>query len=391
MKNLHYLFLLSFALSILSCSGKKEEVKPTTSLSEQNFEFKIYDSLVVDYLGNLALMDISPDGNTFLLQDNNTQTMIVSDKSGKLLHQYKLSGEGPNEFKENPLGKAKYLNDEEFVIPTTGGIYRYSIDGKLQKEYELDFTSAPQLIVGSADNLIIGDGQLYTTIPGRGSDEYAPVGIEFQEKSQQLEVLDLATSKYSPAISFPKTSKFNSTEKAYPGLSSYANIGLLEDTLYLNFRNEPKIFAYPISDLENLAVTKSIPLPSFIEIEPKDDKAPTSFELKDIFVGTINRIIPIGNNQFLIDYLSGLTDEEFNEAMDIVNGDVNNLWGEAAKLNSGGLVLFNGSEISQSIHIPEILGNLNKYLSKEEVWFSLNFSKAENDYSVIYKTRLVAK
>ncbi|REG90559.1 hypothetical protein [Algoriphagus antarcticus] len=293
MRYITRLFFFTFTLSILACSGEKEETKAATPIAEQSFEFEIYDSLVVDYLGNLALMDISPDGNTFLLQDGNTNTFLLSNESGELLNQYKLRGAGPNEYNENPLGKAKFLNDREFLIPTTGGIYSYDIDGKLEKKYDLDFKCAPQLLIGGADNLMVNGNQIYTTTPGRGTDEYGSLGIEFQEKSQQIEILNLENEKYSPAIPFPTTSKFNSKEKAYPGLSFYTNISLRADTLYLSFRNEPKIFAYHISDLEKLASTKTIPFPTFREDEPKDDKTPDSFDIKDIFVGTINRVIPM--------------------------------------------------------------------------------------------------
>jgi hypothetical protein len=63
----------------------------------------------------------------------------------------------------------------------------------------------------------------------------------------------------------------------------------------------------------------------------------------------------------------------------------------AEELNNGGMILFDGESISPIIEKPEILGFIYKVVSKEEIWFSLNFSKAENDYSVIYKTRLVQK
>ncbi|REG90558.1 hypothetical protein [Algoriphagus antarcticus] len=92
-----------------------------------------------------------------------------------------------------------------------------------------------------------------------------------------------------------------------------------------------------------------------------------------------------------MDYLSGLTDEQYNQANANAGEEMSKLWGETEKLNEGGTVLFDGKEISQLITKPEILGNLNKYISKDEIWFSLNFSEAEKDYSVIYKTRLVAK
>ncbi|MAN88274.1 MAG: hypothetical protein CL555_16125 [Algoriphagus sp.] len=93
----------------------------------------------------------------------------------------------------------------------------------------------------------------------------------------------------------------------------------------------------------------------------------------------------------MISYLPGLDDETANQIISEAGSDFKKMFDEAGKLNKGGLVIFDGKSISKLIEIPEILGNLNKVNSREEIWFSLNFSEAENDYSVIYKTRLVNK
>lgn len=82
MRNHKYLYLLPFAFCLIACSGEKEETTISTPLEEQNLEFEIYDSLVVDYLGMLSMMDISPDGNSILMIDMNTDTIFVTGKSG---------------------------------------------------------------------------------------------------------------------------------------------------------------------------------------------------------------------------------------------------------------------------------------------------------------------
>jgi hypothetical protein len=96
-------------------------------------------------------------------------------------------------------------------------------------------------------------------------------------------------------------------------------------------------------------------------------------------------------NVFLISYLGGLSDEVANEIIAEGGSDFDKIFKMAGEKNQGGLVLFDGKNISPIIRKPENLGNINKFVSKEEIWFSLNFSKAENDYSIIYKTRLVQK
>ncbi len=392
MKTHQLLFLLTIAFCTFSCSGGNEdEKKNSTPLSEQRLEFEIYDSLVVDYLGTLELQDVSPDQKTFLLRDQNSDSIFVSNNKGDILERFKLSGEGPNQFKERLYGLYQFLTNEEFLIPTTGGVYRYDLQGKLIKHYKPDFTGMAQIIISGRDNLFIKDEKVYLNLPGRGSDEYGQQGVDYQTKSTHVEVLDLQKEEYTPAIKFPNTSKFSSNEKAYKFYSYYPTLTLSEDSLFISYRHEPKIFGYPLSDLNQLGSTKTLPFETFVQNEPKDDKVNNNIEISELYAGTINSIHFIDDNHFLVDYLGGITKEEYTEANAVAEENGEQPWEEIGKINKGGLVIFNGSELSIPIHKPSILGNLNKFVSKDEVWFSLNFSEAENDYSVIYKTRIVEK
>jgi hypothetical protein len=204
----------------------------------------------------------------------------------------------------------------------------------------------------------------------------------------------LETGLYSPLIPFPQASKFNNSEKSFPTLNYYLNLSATEDSLFINFRNEPKIYGFAFDQLDSSSApnsVKTIPFTSFVEKEPKDNLQDGSFDFRDFFLGTINRFIAIEDNLFLIDFVAGLSDEDYEEANANAGGDINKIFDEGVKFNTMGLVLFDGTQISGLITKPAILGNLAKYVSKDEIWFSLNFSEAENDYSVIYKTRLVAK
>ncbi|MEP1257694.1 hypothetical protein, partial [Algoriphagus sp.] len=340
MKNHHYLYLLPFALSILSCSGEKEEINTATSLSEQNFEFEIYDSLVVDYLGNLALMDISPDGNTFLLNDTNTDTIFVANASGDILQQYLLKGEGPNNYAGNRTGIAKFSNNSEFIISTSRGIYRYNLEGKLQKSYKPDFKSSVSLIISNANNSVIRDNRVYTNLTGRYYEKYGYQGVEFQKNAKQLEVLDLETGLYSPLIPFPQASKFYNSEKSFPTLNYYLNLSATEDSLFINFRNEPKIYAYPFNGLDSMSSptsVKTIPFETFIEKEPKENREAGSYDYRDFFLGTINRFIAIEDGLFLVDFVAGLSDDDYKEATANADGDLNKIFDEGLKFNKVGL------------------------------------------------------
>mgnify|MGYP000445205550 CR=1 FL=1 len=368
-----------------SCSQSKME-EEAVPLSSQELKFEIYDSLVVDFLGNMYLMDISPNQESFLLIDQTTDSMFVADSNGKIQHRFLKQGDGPGLYPNNRMAIARFLSDEEFIIPTQNGFYRYDNSGNFIENYKPDFDPYATLLVQFADNLGVKEGEVYMFMRGRyitdGKEE-----IDYQKTGTLLEKLDLTTGKFEPAISFPRQSRFYNSENTYPDIAKYTNINLYKDTLYLSLRNEAKLYAYSLDQLDSPAWVMDIPFEEFIAMEPQDEE--NVFRIRDFFTGTINKAIPLGNGEFLIDYLSGLTDDVANE---ITNGDdFSEMFRKANEKNTAGVLIFDGNSLSHSIEKDPILGTMNKVVSKDEVWFSLNFEEVENDYSVIYKTRIVAK
>ncbi|MFC3415708.1 hypothetical protein [Algoriphagus hitonicola] len=381
--------LFSTFLAVLGSCGKAEREQTAAPLSEQVLKFEIYDSLVVDYLGNLLLMDISPDGKNYLMIDQNTDTIFVTNPEGEIQEKLFLKGEGPGLYKDSRWGLAKFISNQEFILSTGSSFYQFRNTGDLEEEYKMGFSVFSTLQITNGNNIQVLGDQVFANISGRDIDKWGAGGIDYQQNARHLEVLDLTTGEFEPAIKFPKSSKFSSADQAYFDLLYFRQLAVSKDSLFLAFRNEPKIYGYPINDFGQSPSIKTIPFETFIENEPKSDKVSDSFNMNDFFVGTINDIHHTEDQQFLINYLSGLSEEEFQKASAETDGDFNKIFEFAEKYNTGGFVLFDGSQLSPIIKKPEILGNLNKFVSKDEIWFSLNFSEAENDYSVIYKTRLV--
>lgn len=388
MKN--QLFTLGLGLLIVSACSSKEEEFLQKPLSEQSFEFEIYDSLVVDYLGNLVLVDISPNRHNFLFIDQATDTIFVTDQKGIILHRFLATGEGPEKIEGNRSGISKFLNNETLIVPGSRGISRFSIDGKLQKTYSPEFIGLAQLVIPFNETLFIRGDKAYFYMPGRYSD-LGQQGIEYQQKSKQLEVLDFSTGKFESFLPFPKESKFSSFKDEFGTLDFYPNFNLNGDSLIVTFRNEPKIFTYLLDQLDTPIAVKTIPFPIFIERGTDEKPVNGGFNVRDFFLGTINKVIPTENQFFLVDYLSGLGENDVEEITALASSDFDKMFEEGYKRNTAGMILFDGKHISQPIVKPEILGQLSKYISLKEIWFSLNFSEAEKDYVVIYKTRLISR
>ena len=392
MKTLNHLFLLSLlALSISACSGEKAETITSTLLSEQNFEFEIYDSLVVDYLGNLMLADITEDGSTFLLIDQRKDTLFVTDREGNILNKFRRLGDGPGFYQEFRLALPNFLGSEEIIVPAARGFYLYSLSGENTRSFLPEFTPSTSLIDGFNTNLVVHDNQVIFPWEGRLSDELGVDGKKFQLSTRQVEVLDLESGQFKPEIPFPESSKFKTGEKTFLNVNYHTIIASSPDTLYVAYRNEPVIYGYSFSDLTTPSSVFPIPFDEFIEKEPKDEEHFGTYDMKDIYVGMIQNINPTEKQRFLISYSRGLTDQEYEEVFAMQASDPGEFLPKLKKTNTNGQVLFDRKSISQIINKPESLGFTFKFISEEEIWFTPNFEYAENDYSVIYKTRIVSK
>ncbi|MDI1321775.1 MAG: hypothetical protein PSV36_03435 [Algoriphagus sp.] len=385
--------LFTLGLSLLfafACTSKEEEIlqKP---LSEQSFEFEIYDSLVVDYLGNLYLADISKDGSTFLLVDHLTDSIFVTGASGEILHKFNKQGDGPGLYQQTRLGPPTFLNETEIIVPAFRGFYLYSLTGEPTRTFLPEFQPGFSMINQFKTNIVIHEGKIFFPWEGRIADEFGFDGKKFQVETKRVEILDLNDGKFTPALPFPKESKFNTNEKTYLNVNYSTGLASKGDTLFVSFRNEPVLYGYHISNLDSLVSIRKIPFPEFIEKEPKDAETFGSYEMRDIYTGSMNQVIPIDKNQFIVNYARGLTNEEYDLITSETKGDNSKFYEEMLKKNIFGWVVFDGKAVSSLVKKHKYLGNIDKYISNAEIWFSPDYSEVEKDYVVIYKTRLISR
>jgi hypothetical protein len=389
MKTQYLLPTLAFILAF-SCNSK-EESNIEIPLSEQNLEFEIYDSLVVDYLGNLYLADVSQDGETFLLGNDITDSIYLANSNGEIVSKFKRSGEGPGDYRLSRVNPPQFLNDSEIIIAAWKGFYCYSFSGEFTRSFELEYNPTSSLIDRYNNKMVIMGNQIFYPWEGRNADSIGIQGKSFQLQTRRVEVLELATNTFISQIPFPEKSKFKTDQKAYWNLYYNTKLASMGDSLYVTFRNEPKIFVYHQNQLSTPFTVLNIPFKEFIEKSPKDTDEMGVLDMKEMYGGSINLILPIGNQDFLINYSRGLSNDEFDQLSSASGGVNEKFYQDVRKVNTFGWILFDGKTISNLIEKKPEIGNLGKFISKEEIWFTPNYSEVEKDYVVLYKTRLVSK
>lgn len=232
--------------------------------------------------------------------------------------------------------------------------------------------------------------KIYYPLEGRIANELGVEGREFQTKVRRVEVLDLSSGKFTPGIPFPKTSKFSTGEKSFLNVNYNTTLTSKDDSLYVAFRNEPVIYGYHFSQLDTPTTRYTIPFKEFIEKEPKDAEKFGPYEARDLYVGAINSFYRTEKKRFLIKYNRGLTDEEYQEIFALIEKDQEAGFEKMRQINTNGSILFDGKSLSSLIKKPKSLGFTYEFISEDEIWFSPDFENVENDYSVIYKTRIIS-
>jgi hypothetical protein len=91
---MHKLLFALTSILILSCSSENRKEK---SGSDYVPELVIVDSLVIDRLTVPSVLDVSSDGNTFLMYDFKTSEFLLVDTMGEIIVSSVLRGDGKNQ------------------------------------------------------------------------------------------------------------------------------------------------------------------------------------------------------------------------------------------------------------------------------------------------------
>ncbi|WP_215224355.1 hypothetical protein [Echinicola shivajiensis] len=380
-------FLL-FALSVLcffACN------KNTTSNSESellNYSVEILDSLVLDYLGQVYLQDISPDGSKFLAYDQPTKTFLVFGNNGEIISELTLNGEGPGKYGDYHIGKPVFIDEKSFLVLSDKGHFRYDLEGRLIKHYGPDFHGRSRFIVSSGKNTVkIGKEKVVSWFQGRSDD--LGFSIQRQIQSRQLEMLNLATGEYEPIVPFPKESMFSSNSHLFHDVHTRPILASSKEELYVSFSSEPKIFTYSGAVFEAPKSIVSLPFEVFHQAEGvEQDMGDGAFDLTDFYYGQIRHLEYVSDNRFLIAYAEGVPHEEVKSLHEQYKDNMRSFFEEIRKINKEHLRVWDGRQLSNDLEVPEYFGLLAK-VNGDDVWYDVDFQKRENDYTVFYKIKLI--
>jgi len=227
-------------LVILFCAGCGYSDRGRES-GKSSYSLEIVDSLQIDYLGDLWIIDFDSSSQRYIAWGNEEREVLILNERGDISSTINFPTEGPNAIPGwiNPIGLNN--NGVEFMIAPSG-FYRYDLEGNRVWSYKLpSFFFYLNGIKG--DPFYKLGGEIAFLRPEKGEldwDNLADLIMNLY-KSPILEVLDTASHTSRFTMPFPPNSIYNDGSFHF---WTFPTVTKCEGEWILYFRNELKFWVY---------------------------------------------------------------------------------------------------------------------------------------------------
>lgn len=326
MKYLSFFFCLAL---MASCQPTKEQ--NTASAEPEDYEWVLQDSVKIDQVGRLQLMDVSPGQKKLLLFGSVTQKIMLTSGDGTILKNEQLNGDIKDSYGEDFIGIG-FLNDDLFyIIAYPGIIHVYNEDFEKVKKIDLGFSDVtaasgdwPFHDVWQKD----GAASILTFKPGKGEKGlYDPATYQNEKPLKSIPVplnrqIKITTetggakSLYKDAIGWEPESIYrqNPDKFYYLATNPFVRVDNERQELYLCYPVDMNAYVYDLKNDFTLLRTVALDLEKWQEplgLQPSERGSMRSFHYKKINSVIMGfNLTKEGPDSFIINYRTGLPVDE---------------------------------------------------------------------------------
>lgn len=380
-----YLLALAIILSYFSCSQKNE----VDSKIAADFRLEIVDSLQIDYLGSLWMIDFDSVSQSYLARGNRDMEFMILDRDGQTKSTLDFPSDGPYALNGwlNPIG----FRDGEIEFQLSNqGFFRYDFNGKRIWQYKLPYDYFYISVLSGDPIYTLGD-EIAFIRPERAevvTDQSMKSIFEGIYGQPILQVFDTISNKSRLTMPFPSGSMYNDGDFYFWMFPTVIQSG---NEWLLYFRNEMKFWVYTEASGE-------VNFDREVSLEVHDAVKPIGvlFEQEEVynsitknnFPGTIREIYKSTDKTFVI-YTKGISEELTRE----INRDEPDGQRELEMLRKYFVAVFDSEFhlIQNEIPVPSGL-MFTTILTEEEEILALkhpDFFESEDDFVIYYKLKLL--
>ncbi|MBN3584500.1 hypothetical protein JYB64_19065 [Algoriphagus aestuarii] len=377
--NYNHIFNLAIILTVFSCSAPTN--KETKSISSNEWELEVLDSIQVDYLGTVDGGDFhNGTGVIFNFKENK---LIKFDETGKILFEESYPKEGPSKI-QYPT-QIKILDDGSVIAASfMGWLYEINKDLTFEREIKLEFPTEAKDGGGLLKNLDVWNGKIISYYPGRdGANPYDP---HFFRDHFLLEKIDAETETSEPMIRIPNSSRY-STDKYYE--RPFLQFVVLKNYLYLTLENEPLVHVYDLSQNNEYLHTFNFEPTKFLD-NGEHSKPYEYISYTKMRDASIEQFFPTEEGIFVL-YTEGISEDIYqqNDLKDPKNFPIHkNFQRQIIK------IINPDSTLSNEIDVPYSIGRILNITSLSKPFYALRndeYIGEEKEYITFYKLQLKRK
>jgi hypothetical protein len=388
MKTIKSLVVLAlFQISLISCKQSDEEQL------DSNWSLVLVDSLQVEHLGEMMLLDISPNHELFLTADYQKDTYYLINEEGKKLSEINKSGDQPDSF-GFAYSEMSFWDDNTIFVIGSKGLKWYDLEGNETKfvsfnpDYQLkgimrNTGGGPILLQDLGNTKILYRGGAVNgkrTEPG------------YLEKIRGGTLIDPGTFDLEHIFPLEKDSRFFDG-KFYDDGDLYSRLAVGKDFIYVTYDADPVLYAYEKTHPYKLSFKREMRL---ININ-QSEGMPAEYVDYEVYLDASKgglRNLQVDNRYVYLMYFEGLPKEriaEIDQLYEIDESKADAEYDAEVSKSEKRIKVFtlDGEEMTD-IKLPNFLDSYWGFIARDGF---LYFNKAANneieeDFYTLYKLQL---
>jgi hypothetical protein len=254
--------LLFLALPLgLACSSPKNSEAPLDPNTTM-FGFKLADSLMVDFLGNLQIIDYEPQTGRFLAMESTKGDILEIDKSGNILLQLNRK-EGPNGY-GNFIEKLGFWGPEKRVAQAVNELIIYDSEWNILQKFPVRYKPAFYMMntVKERTSIFKTNEREVMVLNDNAIQNMETAEIHADEPFYRIWLIDLNSGEEFGAFPFPENHPYIN----YPKLTLGETNPIwtqIDNKIVLKMQYSDFIEIY---DLHTLSLKEQVPVSTLTDI-----------------------------------------------------------------------------------------------------------------------------
>ncbi|WP_291788499.1 hypothetical protein [Cecembia sp.] len=388
MKTIKSLVVLAlFQISLISCKQSAKD------MLDSNWSLVLVDSLQVEHLGEMMLLDISPNHELFLTADYQKNTYFLIDKKGEIFSEINKSGDQPDSF-GYAFSEMSFWDDNTIFVVGSKGLKWYDLEGNESKfvPFNPDYQLKGIMRNTGGGPIVLQDRGNTKILYRSGAVNGKRTEPGYLEKIRGGTLIDPETFDLEHIFPLEKDSRFFDG-KFYDDGDLYSRLAVGKDFVYVTYDANPVLYAYEKTHPYKLSFKRELRL---ININ-QSEGMPAEYVDYEVYLDASKgglRNLQVDDRYVYLMYFEGLPKERIAEIdqlyeIDELKADAEYDAEVSKREKRMKVFTLTGEELSD-IKLPNFLDSYWGFIAKDGF---LYFNKAANneieeDFYTLYKLQL---